>query len=316
VTAIAAGYYHTVALQNDGTVVTWGNKSSGQTAPTAYSVYDSQVSGTLSYNPATLTAIFTPAAPLVGGTYNVTVAGPRNLAGLPLATQTTWSFSVPSAAPLATTGTASNISLTGATLTGTVNDNGATTTVQFQYGSTTAYGSTLAAGTVPAGAGSTAFAANLSGLTCNTTYHYRITAGNSAGSVAGSDQFFTTSVCPVTYLIGGSVISGGGNISPSGTTQANSGDSITFTITPNSGYTLSLLSDNGVTVTAVPGTSGTFTYTINPVTATHTIQATFVVATAQAAPVPALGSWGVVVAAAGLGLFARRNRNRRTSGVV
>ena len=31
VTAIAAGYYHTVALKNDGTVVAWGANEYGQT---------------------------------------------------------------------------------------------------------------------------------------------------------------------------------------------------------------------------------------------------------------------------------------------
>src|SRR6185436_13033033 len=34
VTAIAAGYYHTVALKNDGTVVAWGDNYAGQVTGT------------------------------------------------------------------------------------------------------------------------------------------------------------------------------------------------------------------------------------------------------------------------------------------
>ena len=77
-------------------------------------------------------------------------------------------------AATATTGSASSITTTGAALNGTVNDNGASTTVTFDYGTTSGYGTNVAAttgATVAAGAGSTAVAVMLSGLTCNTTYH-------------------------------------------------------------------------------------------------------------------------------------------------
>jgi hypothetical protein len=153
---IAAGSNHTVALKYDGTVVAWGGNNYGQTiVPTPHSIYDNSVSGTISYNPATFTATFTPSAPLVDGVYHVTVAGPRSLTGQPLAAQTNWSFTVPSvAAPTVTTGIAGSITRNSAIIQGTVNDNGATATAQFEYGTTIAYGSTIAAGTVPQGAGS------------------------------------------------------------------------------------------------------------------------------------------------------------------
>src|ERR671934_860729 len=45
------------------------------------------------------------------------------------------------AAPGATTGGAAQVTITTATLTGTVNPHGVSTTYYFQYGTTTAYGS-------------------------------------------------------------------------------------------------------------------------------------------------------------------------------
>ena len=50
----------------------------------------------------------------------------------------------PSAAPAATTGAATDVTTTGATLNGTVNPNGVATTVSFEWGMTTSYGQTTA----------------------------------------------------------------------------------------------------------------------------------------------------------------------------
>lgn len=104
-------------------------------------------------------------------------------------------------APSATTDAASSISATGATLNGTINDNGADTTVTFDHGPDTNYGTNTAAttgGTVTAGTGSTAVSTALTGLTCNTTYHFRVKGVNSVGTTNGSDASFTTSKCSQT----------------------------------------------------------------------------------------------------------------------
>lgn len=94
--------------------------------------------------------------------------------------------------PAATTGPASNIGQSTATVSGTVNPNGQTTTYYFRYGTTTAYGLQ----TSPAGAGSAtgpvAVHATFYGLSENTTYHYQLVAQNSAGTTDGADQTFTT----------------------------------------------------------------------------------------------------------------------------
>ena len=78
-------------------------------------------------------------------------------------------------------------------MNGTVNPNGADTTVYFQYGLTTAYGNNT--GTADFGSGTTTLSGSstLSGLTPNTTYHYQFVAYNSGGTRYGGDVPFTTS---------------------------------------------------------------------------------------------------------------------------
>jgi hypothetical protein len=98
-------------------------------------------------------------------------------------------------APVVTTAAATGISPSGATLNGTVNPEGQSTTYQFEYGSTTAYGTVIPATPGSAGSGSTAVSesATLTGLAASTTYHYRLNATNATGTSNGADQQFTTS---------------------------------------------------------------------------------------------------------------------------
>ena len=83
-------------------------------------------------------------------------------------------------APSCLTQPATNKSATGATLNGTVNANGLSTTVTFEYGTTTSYGSTVTASQSPVtGNTITNVSADISGLTPDTTYHFRVKAENS-----------------------------------------------------------------------------------------------------------------------------------------
>jgi len=96
-------------------------------------------------------------------------------------------------APTATTGTSSNLATTSATLNGTVNANGQTTTVSFDYGTSTSYGSSVTASQSPVtGTSSTGVSANITGLTEGTVYHFRVKAVSNGGTTYGNDQAFSS----------------------------------------------------------------------------------------------------------------------------
>jgi outer membrane protein assembly factor BamB len=93
--------------------------------------------------------------------------------------------------PVVITNPATLIASFSATLNGLVNPHGLTTTVYFQYGPTTSYGSTTSAQT-KSGNTYQSVSANISGLAASATYHFRIVATNSVGTRYGSDSTFTT----------------------------------------------------------------------------------------------------------------------------
>ena len=104
----------------------------------------------------------------------------------------TASFALAASAPTATTAPATNITSTTVTLNGIVVPNKTPTTYNFQYGTTTGYGSTTPSATANGNASKTV-KADVTGLTASTTYHYRIVA-TSAGNPPsnGADATFTT----------------------------------------------------------------------------------------------------------------------------
>jgi len=138
-----------------------------------------------------------------------------------------------------------------------------------------------------------------------------VTAGVTGGSytitnVTASHMVIAT-FAATTFSITASVGSGAGTVTPTNSTVTY-GSSITFTITPGQGYALGSLTDNGVAVTASAAGNG-YTYTINNITGSHTIQAVF--SLGAAATVPALGPWGIWAAAGALALVIRRRRHEQ-----
>jgi N-acetylneuraminic acid mutarotase len=93
--------------------------------------------------------------------------------------------------PVVTTNPATNVASSSATLNGSVDPHGLTTNVHFQYGTTTSYGHNTA-NQSKTGNTYQNVAANISGLTTHTTYHFRIVATNSGGTRYGGDITFTT----------------------------------------------------------------------------------------------------------------------------
>jgi streptogramin lyase len=99
----------------------------------------------------------------------------------------------------ATLDPASDVSKSGATLSGSIAEPAGSpptsVTYHFDYGTTTAYGSSTTPGTTTATPAGASASASLSGLTPYTTYHYRLVASDCAISscqVESSDQSFTT----------------------------------------------------------------------------------------------------------------------------
>ncbi|HWG28082.1 hypothetical protein [Actinospica sp.] len=128
-----------------------------------------------------------------------------------------WKLSVPSSTPpVVTTGAATNVTSTGASLNSTINPEGLDTMYRYEYGTTTAFGTVI--GPFDAGSGSTATAQPpqaITGLTAATTYYYRACGKSSAtgsGQVCGAVVAFTTT---------------GGPTSPTATTSAATGISDT-----------------------------------------------------------------------------------------
>ncbi|MCK4980100.1 MAG: choice-of-anchor J domain-containing protein, partial [Candidatus Delongbacteria bacterium] len=131
----------------------------------------------------------------------------------------------PVISPTATTLAAGSVTTGSASLNGIINANGESTTVSFEYGLTTGYGYT--SGGVPStvtGTTDTSVYANISGLTQNTMYNYRLKAVSAGGTAYGTNMTFTTdqsvtSVDPPTDL---SALANGSNVSLSWTAPVGS----------------------------------------------------------------------------------------------
>lgn len=107
--------------------------------------------------------------------------------------------------PVAATSGVTAVASTAATLNGVVDANGSTTSAAFEYGTTTGYGNSAQATPSLVNSDAKPVSANIQGLSCGTTYHYRAVAGN--GSSVGADIAFSTPTCPpapsagTTYLL-------------------------------------------------------------------------------------------------------------------
>lgn len=99
--------------------------------------------------------------------------------------------------PVVTTLPATSVTGTDARLEGTVDPGGLATTAKFEYGLLGLTSST-ATQSVGSGAGAVGVGATITGLTCDTTYHYRIVGANASGTRAGNTATFRSGSCEPT----------------------------------------------------------------------------------------------------------------------
>jgi hypothetical protein len=150
--------------------------------------------------------------------------------------------------PAVITTAATSITTSGATLNGTVNANGGVATVTFDYGLTSAYGTTVNG--IPntvTGTSVNPVSAIITGLLPNTTYHFRVNGSNITGLTNGNDMTFTTLPVLATVVtnFASGVLSTSANLN--GTVTANyASTTVTFQYGLTTAY--------GNTIAGTPGT--------------------------------------------------------------
>ena len=129
-----------------------------------------------------------------GGSSLVPAGGSFRLAGAKEQPQVQISYAQPLNPPAVVTGAATELRRSTATLNATVNpEDSGVTACRFEYGTTEAYGTSVACPKKPGnGIAPVAESTGLTGLTQETTYHYRIVATNGNGTSYGADVAFTT----------------------------------------------------------------------------------------------------------------------------
>ncbi|TPW14329.1 MAG: laminin G sub domain 2, partial [Halothiobacillaceae bacterium] len=106
--------------------------------------------------------------------------------------------------------------VTGANFNGVVNANNSDTYYHFEYGLTTTYGSIIPGiDILVTGSSDTAVSLAVTGLTPNTTYHFRISATNEHGTTYGDDVQVTVKSVPEIEVLGLSQVITSGDTTPS-----------------------------------------------------------------------------------------------------
>jgi hypothetical protein len=181
-------------------------------APPAISIASPASGATVNASPVTVTGTATAGSGMKAVTVNgvsATVSGEAFSATVPLSSGTnTLTATVTSiaggarsvaegvtyngAAPVASTGSASRVGSSTATLSGQVTAGGSPASYYFQYGKTSKYGHQTKAKSLAAGTAPVPVSAQLSRLSSHTTYPYRLLATGKAGPSYGTDAKFQT----------------------------------------------------------------------------------------------------------------------------
>jgi hypothetical protein len=109
--------------------------------------------------------------------------------------------------PAVSTGRASSLTTSAATLNGRVNPEGLRTRYFFQYGTTASYGTQTAIRSAGSGTRGVAVSARVRGLISGTVYHFRLVATNARGVSVGADRTFRTAGRPPPGVATGPAVS-------------------------------------------------------------------------------------------------------------
>ena len=166
--------------------------------------------------------------------------------------------------PAVSTGSASAVTSSSATLLASINAYGIDTNVWFEYGTNSSLSGSTSTPLHDIGpsTGTITCSATITGLSAGTTYYFRAWASNADGTNEGSISSFTTSGSGTNYTITGTVLLSGSGLN--GVTITLSGTQSSSTTTNSTGnYIIS--AGAGGTYTVTPSLSG---YTFSPASAT------------------------------------------------
>ncbi len=133
-------------------------------------------------------------------TYHYRVVG-ENTSGQSAGVDRELRTAAPAAAPSIASRAATGVNSLGATLNAGVNPRGLATTVRFEYGTSTSYGSSTPEQAIGAGSSTVSVNAAIAGLKPGTRYNYRAVATSAAGIARGGNRSFTTSRAPTGVAI-------------------------------------------------------------------------------------------------------------------
>jgi hypothetical protein len=159
---------------------------------------------------------------LANTTYHYRIVG-SNASGAILGNDQTFTTALAAPTVDGSPAVASSITPTAATLNATVNPQGSPTTFHFEYGTTTAYGSTAPTtpGDAGSGQGDATVSAPVTGLTPGSVYHFRVVADNGTGGAQnGADQTFKTApaTAPTADAVTAAAATLTGTVDPHGST--------------------------------------------------------------------------------------------------
>jgi multidrug efflux pump subunit AcrA (membrane-fusion protein) len=129
-----------------------------------------------------------------------------------------------STASAVVTGSASDITATGATLSGTVSPQGANTSYHFEYGLTSSLGDRTATKSAGASSSQVSVSTDVTGLEPGKTYHFRLVASNLNGTAIGAQETMDTPAALVPTVATSSASVTGISMTLSGTVDPNASD--------------------------------------------------------------------------------------------